>query len=95
MHIATANFEMMYPDEWEAACQAWNTHNDNLQQAEWERARWMATRILQPYARKALRPTDLGRFPWENTPRETPPTLTKEQQLQRMEAAIQKFGRTY
>lgn len=95
MHIATADFEMMYPDEWEAACQAWNTHNDNLQQAEWERARWMATRILQPYARKALRPTDLGRFPWEKPAPGTAPPLTKEEQLQRMKEAIERLGSSY
>lgn len=95
MHIATANFEVMFPDEWEAACQAWNTHNDNLQQAAWERARWMATRILQPYCRKALQPSDLGQFPWEKPKTNAQPHMTREQAEKRMAEAIRKLGSTY
>ena len=36
------------------------------EKSEWERARWMASAILQPHVnKKSLKPTDLVRFPWE------------------------------
>ena len=34
-------------------------------QGSWERARWLATVIVNPHVKKNLQPKDLTTFPWE------------------------------
>lgn len=34
----------------------------------WNRTRFLATVLLQPHSKKALRPEDICRFEWENKP---------------------------
>ena len=40
---------------------------EQRQQQEWERTRWLGTLVLQPHLRKGrkLKPKDLAEFPWE------------------------------
>lgn len=38
---------------------------DQNQQAEWERARWMACVIINPHLKRAIDPKKLTTFPWE------------------------------
>lgn len=35
------------------------------QQAEWERARWMACVIINPHLKKSVEPKKITTFPWE------------------------------
>ena len=34
-------------------------------QADWERARWIASVVIAPHTKKRLKPTELITFPWE------------------------------
>ena len=38
---------------------------DQNQQAEWERARWMACVIINPHLKRAVDPKKITTFPWE------------------------------
>ena len=37
------------------------------QQAEWERARWMACVIINPHMKRSISPKKITTFPWEKT----------------------------
>lgn len=94
MKMRPQDFEALYTDEWDAACQAWSTQRQNMRQEEWERNRWLAACMLQPWAKKSLKPTDLVLFPWENN-KTTAPQLSKEQHRKRMQQALEKLGATF
>lgn len=94
MGMGVRDFECLFTDEWEAACKAWARNDRERQQGRWERARWLGARLLQPWARKALRPEDLGRFPWEGQPA-TDSLPSKEEARRRMDEAIRKMGATF
>lgn len=42
---------------------------DQNQQAEWERARWIACVIINPHLKRAIDPKKLTTFPWEKVVR--------------------------
>lgn len=44
---------------------SWAERETQLQQAEWERMRMLATITIQPHCRKKLTPGQLLKFPWE------------------------------
>jgi len=54
-------------EEFLYAAQGMNRQEEQRQQQEWERARWTATLLLSPHAKKGqrIKPTDLCIFPWE------------------------------
>lgn len=94
MNITVQDFENLYTDEWDEACKAWGEMVQLNEQHNWERNRWLAACILQPWAKKALKPTDLALFPWENN-KTTAPQLSKEQHRKRMQQALEKLGDTF
>ena len=49
------------------AAQGMNEHENLLQQAEWERTRWLAAIVLMPHSKKGqkIKPQDIAIFPWE------------------------------
>ncbi len=65
MGMRQSDFEGLEPEEWAAACRAWNAHVESLERSRWECARWLGIRLLQPYSKKSLKAEDLGRFVWE------------------------------
>lgn len=65
MGMRQSDFEGLEPDEWAAACRAWNAHEERVERSRWECARWLGSRLLQPYSKNGLKPEDLGRFVWE------------------------------
>ena len=50
-----------------AAAQGAAKQDEQNQQQEWERTRWLATLMLQPHSKKgqSIKPRDLVIFPWE------------------------------
>jgi len=50
-----------------AAAQGNAKDEEQKQQMEWERTRWLATIMLQPHGKKgqSIKPRDLVIFPWE------------------------------
>jgi len=51
-------------------------YNQN-DQAEWERARWMACVIINPHLKRAIDPKKITTFPWEVT-QQTPSIRKKD-----------------
>jgi hypothetical protein len=54
------------------------------QRAEWERARWMATVIINPHLKHSIQPQKLMRFPWEKA---------KPLTLEEIEKVAQRLGK--
>jgi len=62
MGMSLDDFERCTPIEFEAAFRSWE---QNHCQDDWERARFLACCMLQPYSKKALKTEDVCRFPWD------------------------------
>jgi len=68
-----------------AAAQGNAKDEEQKQQMEWERTRWLGSMIMQPHLKKGrkLQPKDLMQFPWEK-PKAKAEKLTKEELRQRI-----------
>lgn len=80
------------PEQFAQTCEAWNEARENNRREGWERARMAAAIIVQPHCKKALKPTDIIHFPWDERHEERVPRMTKEEQLKRMEELRKEWG---
>jgi hypothetical protein len=53
------------PSEFEAIWEQWREREDMGVREAWERSRWVAMCVLQPWVKKSLRPRDVVEFAWE------------------------------
>lgn len=60
-------------DEFVCAVRGLHEITEIAEQRNWERARWIATVLLQPHAKKhsQIKPTDIAQFPWEEKEKKT------------------------
>ena len=61
--MTIADFAQLTPEELHAILEAWHTHHPR---EGWEQTRLLAAATLQPWSKKALRPTDICPLPWDN-----------------------------
>lgn len=50
----------------------------------WERARFLACCVLQPYSKKALKVTDVCRFGWDEQEKHTPATESTKERFEEL-----------
>lgn len=63
--MSLQDFDRCSPSEFDEVCRQWElTHVRD----PWERARFLACCMLQPYSKKTLRVTDVCRFDWDKEP---------------------------
>ena len=60
--MSLTDFDRCTPQEFHRIYEGWSRHH---LQEPWERTRFLACCMLQPYSKKALKATDVCRFPWE------------------------------
>lgn len=74
-------------EEFESICRAWREMSDNQERGQWERARTVATIIIQPHIKKHLTPRELLPLPWDHQPAQPAeaPQLTPEERRKRFE----------
>jgi hypothetical protein len=78
------DFDACTPDEIAAIFSKWNEANDYAMRDQWERARIMATIIVQPHLSKKVTPKQLLPLPWDGrTNKAKAPALSKQEQLRR------------
>lgn len=88
--MSVGDFERCTPSEFTTLVEAWQKHETALAQRSWEQARFIAMTNLQPYSKKALKPTDIVRFDWDEEKKKiTGPPSTRK----RMEEVIRKIKR--
>lgn len=56
-------------DEFEAVADAYNTRREQDYREEWERARWIASVVVQPHVKSRINVRRAFPFPWDK-PRE-------------------------
>lgn len=79
--LSVGDFERLTPEEFNAVVNA-----GQLREREaWERARTMATIIVQPHVRKRLQPRKLLPLPWDKAKEKRAPHMTREQARRRFE----------
>ena len=94
MHLSHSDFCRMTLEQFEAVSRAWNEHEEARHRDRWERTRSLATTMLQPHSKKALRPTDVLRLPWDKKAEKDAKAerLTQEERKRRAEEALRKWG---
>jgi len=60
-------FYMMTPRNFINAQNGHKRLYEQNQQADWERARWMACVIINPHLKRGIAPGKITTFPWERT----------------------------
>lgn len=87
------DFARCTPAEFWSVSEQWRKRVEAVERGEWERSRWQALCILQPWSKKQLKAEDVCVFPWEQK-QETPPErqLSAEEQRARYEAAKRRYG---
>lgn len=87
------DFARCTPAEFWQVAEQWRKRAETVERGEWERSRWLAVCMLQPWSKKQLKAEDVCVFPWEKK-QETPPErqLSAEEQRARYEAAKRRYG---
>ena len=67
MGMSLDDFCRCTPGAFRSVYDAWYINQEVLMHRDWEVGRYIAMMAVQPYTKKALKPTDLIIFPWEKT----------------------------
>lgn len=65
MGMSLDDFDRCTPLEFERIFEIWHEAQEMDYRTGWEQTRQLACCILQPYSKKALRPTDVMEFAWD------------------------------
>ena len=64
--MSLSDFERCTPLEFSRIIDQYQKKEEDLIRLSWEQTRMLATISLAPYSKKALKPTDVLQFPWDN-----------------------------
>ncbi len=93
MGFALGRVQMSYddfckctPDEFTSICEAYNAQCETEYKDGWERARMIATILIQPHTKKRVKPHDVCPLPWdrETAKRKNLKPISKEEALARL-----------
>ncbi len=73
-------------DELGILLQEWSRHEEICYRERWEQVRFLAHKVLLPYAKKGLSLTDVARFAWEPEPDHRPVSREKFKKM------VERFG---
>ena len=93
--LSLDEFCKYYYDEFECICKAWREMSEARNRDCWERARILATIIIQPHIKKRITPQQLLPFPWDKKrrhPQNDGPKLTPEEEHERFIAVTHRLG---
>lgn len=65
MNLTEVEFENVTPAYFNIRLTGLRRHQQQKEQAEWERARWVASMVMSPHLKNPIRPQQLVTFPWE------------------------------
>lgn len=71
----------------------WSRKEKLMSRERWEQTRFLATTVLQPYAKKALKPTDVAKFKWEKDQKPKVPLKQEESTLERFRQLVEARGK--
>jgi hypothetical protein len=65
MGMTEAEWHEANPEYWHHRVKGWRKQQFDTERAAWNRTRWMAAVLLQPWSKKSIAPLDLLIFPDE------------------------------
>lgn len=91
------DFCKCYYEEFESICKAWREMTEGQNRDAWERARTVATIVIQPHLKKGskITPQQLIPLPWDKKKRNIrseAPELTAEEKRKRFEEVAHRLG---
>lgn len=90
--MSLADFCYLTPEEWDAVHSAYIERETERMKGEWERMRTHAAIVIQPHARKKIRPKELLQFPWDNDHRkESKNLVSREEGRERFEKLLKRL----
>lgn len=95
MGMSMDDFCRCTPSEFSQVWKCRLQQETRLERSAWERSRWVATCMVQPYSKKSLGVKDLAVFPWEKeepTKQSAKPAMSTEEIKARYKNALKKFG---
>lgn len=84
------DFERCTPFEFNAIAEQWHEHQDRENRIGWDQTRFLATAMLQPYSKRALKPTDVARFPWDDTKNDVPKGTSSRERMEEVAKRLKK-----
>lgn len=88
--MSLEDFERCTPFEFNAIAEQWHEHQERVSRAGWEQTRFLATAILQPYSKKALKPADIVRFSWDETVNAVPKGTSSRERMEEVAKRLKK-----
>ncbi len=89
--MSEEDFARCTPTEFWAVAEQWRRREERSERGLWERSRWLALCMLQPWSKKRLKAEDVCVFPWEREEREEE-ALSEAERRERYEAAKKRYG---
>ena len=75
------------PNEFDAICEAYAERRESDYKERWERARLLATIVIQPHLKKKVSPKNLLPFPWE---KQSAPKVSAREDLEKLNKLTKK-----
>lgn len=79
MGMSLQDFDRCTPLEFEKIFEMWHESKQLALRTSWEQTRLLACCILQPYAKKELRATDVMEFEWDKPESKGPAKKTRKE----------------
>ena len=88
--MSREDFERCTPFEFTEVMQQWRENQERIDRTTWDQTRFLATAMLQPYSKKALKATDIARFPWDDKAGETPKGTSSRERMEEVARRLNK-----
>ena len=80
--MSLQDFELCTPSEFFEVAEQWRKLREEESKEGWEKARFLAAAMLQPYSRKQLNPEDVAKFPWDEKKIRTGKPSTRQRMME-------------
>ena len=88
--MSREDFERCTPFEFTEVMQQWRENQERIDRTTWDQTRFLATAMLQPYSRKALKATDVVKFTWDDKTEEAPKGTSSRERMEEVRKRIGK-----
>jgi hypothetical protein len=83
------------PSEFSEVWKCFQQQEVRKERSAWERNRWLAVCVVQPYSKKTLGVKDIAVFPWEKeepTRQDAKPAMSTEEIMVKYREALKQYG---
>jgi hypothetical protein len=95
MGMSMDDFCRCTPSEFSEVWKCFQQQEVRKERSAWERNRWLAVCVVQPYSKKTLGVKDIAVFPWEKeepTRQDAKPAMSMEEIKERYKSALKEYG---